>query len=130
MAHPGHDSSAVDGPAVDGSAVDGDRLLARLAALAQVSEDGPGVTRLAYSEKDVAAREMEARWMAAAGLQVSVDPAANLVGRLPGPGPAGPRGPRGQSPGPAGPGGQSPGPAGPGGQSQGHCPRWLATGSH
>lgn len=67
------------------AAVDGRRLLDRLAALARIGGlPGGGVTRLAYSPEDVRARELVAGWMAEAGLQPSVDPAGNLLGRRPG----------------------------------------------
>src|SRR5262249_28738077 len=61
--------------------VDGARLLARLDELAAVSAGGVGVTRLAYSPHDVAARELVAGWMARAGLRTEVDAAGNLIGR-------------------------------------------------
>jgi len=64
--------------------VDVDRLLARLHALEQVSDGGPGVTRLAYSPLDSLGRELVGGWMRAAGLQVHIDQATNVVGRLPG----------------------------------------------
>ncbi|GDY29727.1 Zn-dependent hydrolase [Gandjariella thermophila] len=71
------------------SGVDGRRLLDRLDELAAVgATPGGGVTRLAYSPEDVRARELVAGWLADAGLAVTVDPAGNLVGRLPGTGPA------------------------------------------
>ena len=61
--------------------VDGARLVRRLDELAAVSAGGPGVTRLAYSAHDVAARELVAGWMAQAGLRVEVDAVGNLIGR-------------------------------------------------
>ena len=65
--------------------VAGELLLERLAQLAAIGADPTGgVTRLAYSPEDVRARELTASWMAEAGLQVWVDAAANLFGRLPG----------------------------------------------
>jgi allantoate deiminase len=64
--------------------VDGARLLRRLDELAAISADGPGVTRLAYSAHDVAARELVAGWMTDAGLRAEVDAAGNLIGRRPG----------------------------------------------
>ena len=63
--------------------IDGDRLLARLDALARVSEQGAGVTRLAYSAQDAIGRELVAGWMSDAGLEVTTDPATNVIGRLP-----------------------------------------------
>jgi N-carbamoyl-L-amino-acid hydrolase len=65
--------------------VDGHRLLARLARLAEITATpGDGVTRLAYSPEDVAARELIAGWMREAGLTTEVDAAGNLIGRRPG----------------------------------------------
>src|SRR5712672_2528271 len=61
--------------------IDGPRLLRRLDELAAVSAGGPGVTRLAYSAYDIAARELFAGWMAQAGLRTEVDAAGNLIGR-------------------------------------------------
>lgn len=66
-------------------AVAGGSLLDRLRQLAAIGADPTGgVTRLAYSPEDVRARDTVAGWMAAAGLQVWVDEATNLFGRLPG----------------------------------------------
>lgn len=108
--------------------VDGDRLLARLAALAQVSDEGPGVTRLAYSPADVRARDMVAGWMAEAGLEVWVDAATNLIGRLPGRCVPGDGVPGDGLPGDGVPGDGRSGGALPGGG--GRCSHYLSTGSH
>ena len=65
--------------------IDGDRLLARLEALAQIGATASGgVTREAWSPEDLAGRAVVAGWMAEAGLNVTVDAAANLLGRRPG----------------------------------------------
>ena len=65
--------------------VAGQRLLDRLGRLAAIGADpAGGVTRPAYSPEDVRARELTAGWMAEAGLDVWVDEAGNLFGRLPG----------------------------------------------
>ena len=65
--------------------IDGDRLVRRLAELAAVgAAPGGGVTRLAYSPADVEGRALVAGWLREAGLEVSVDAAGNLLGRLPG----------------------------------------------
>lgn len=78
-------STVAGAAAVWAPAVDGKRLLARLDELAAVSATpGPGVTRLAYSPADVAARGLVAGWMREAGLTTEVDPAGNLIGRRPG----------------------------------------------
>ncbi|WP_199254247.1 Zn-dependent hydrolase [Mycolicibacterium mengxianglii] len=65
--------------------VSGELLLERITRLSSIGADPEGgVTRLAYSPEDVRARELTADWMAAAGLEVWIDPATNLFGRLPG----------------------------------------------
>lgn len=65
--------------------VDGDRLNRTLTELASfgATPDG-GVSRVAYSDADLAAREWVATLMGDAGLDVSVDLAGNLIGRQPG----------------------------------------------
>ncbi len=65
--------------------VDGDRLNRTLTELARfgATPDG-GVSRVAYSDADLAAREWVATLMGDAGLDVSVDLAGNLIGRQPG----------------------------------------------
>lgn len=60
--------------------LNGDRLIARLERLAVISAPGDGVTRLAYSDEDKAARQLVGLWMAEAGLQVEMDAATNLIG--------------------------------------------------
>ncbi|GAC1514938.1 MAG: Zn-dependent hydrolase [Gemmatimonadaceae bacterium] len=65
--------------------VDGERLNASLAALAQFGKNTQGgVTRTAYSDADVQARSYVRQLMTAAGLDVHVDAAANIIGRRPG----------------------------------------------
>jgi hydantoinase/carbamoylase family amidase len=65
------------------------RLIDRLAELARIGADeAGGVTRLAFSPEEAAARELVAGWMREAGLVVEVDAATNLIGRRPGAGPA------------------------------------------
>ena len=62
--------------------VDGDRLSRTLTALARFGANpGGGVSRVAYSDADLAAREWVATLMSEAGLEVSVDFAGNLIGR-------------------------------------------------
>ncbi|MCU1364832.1 MAG: hypothetical protein JWN39_471 [Ilumatobacteraceae bacterium] len=66
--------------------IDADRLIARLTELRGVgASGGGGVTREAFGVDDVRARDLVGGWMTAAGLTVTVDAAANLVGRRPGP---------------------------------------------
>ncbi|CAN5755154.1 Zn-dependent hydrolase [soil metagenome] len=65
--------------------IDGERLVARLHSLRAVGATVEGgVTREAYGPQDVAGRDLVAGWMREAGLDVSVDGAANLIGRRPG----------------------------------------------
>jgi allantoate deiminase len=71
---------------VSAPTIDGDRLLSRLGALAAIGAGaGGGVTREAYGPDDVRARDLVSSWMLEAGLDASVDPAGNLVGRRRGP---------------------------------------------
>jgi N-carbamoyl-L-amino-acid hydrolase len=65
--------------------VDGVRLNGHLAALGEFGKNPVGgVSRVAYTEFDRQAREVVMGWMRAAKLDVSIDLAANLVGRRPG----------------------------------------------
>jgi acetylornithine deacetylase/succinyl-diaminopimelate desuccinylase-like protein len=57
------------------------RLLARLDELYAIG-GGPGANRVGYTEQEDEAHRHAAAWMEAAGLDVEVDPAGNLVGRL------------------------------------------------
>ena len=66
----------------DATVVDRARLLADLERLARVgAAPSGGVSRLAYGDADVAARDVVRGWMRDAGLQVSVDTAGNSFGR-------------------------------------------------
>lgn len=66
-------------------AVNGDRLNASLEGLRRFGGTAAGGTnRVAYSDFDKAARAYSMDLMKAAGLSVSIDPAGNIVGRLPG----------------------------------------------
>lgn len=62
--------------------VDAARLNRRLSELARfgATPEG-GISRVAYSEADRAARQTVMTWMRQAGLEVSTDRAANLIGR-------------------------------------------------
>lgn len=53
----------------------------RLDQLARISEAGPGVTRLPFTQEHRAAITLLTRWMKDAGLQVHLDDAGTLVGR-------------------------------------------------
>ncbi len=62
--------------------VNRERLLARLEALALIGRTpGGGVSRVAFSEADVAGRGYILKLMKEAGLSVRIDPAGNLIGR-------------------------------------------------
>jgi N-carbamoyl-L-amino-acid hydrolase len=65
--------------------IDGSRLLARLRDLAAIGATaGGGVSRPAYSDGDLEARNVVRGWMREAGLAVRVDAAGNTFGRLEG----------------------------------------------
>jgi allantoate deiminase len=59
------------------------RVLERLDQLYEIG-GGPGANRLGGSPEEQEAHDVVAGWMGEAGLEVSVDPAGNLYGRLPG----------------------------------------------
>jgi len=62
--------------------VNGDRVNAHLAALAEFGKNPQGgVSRVAYSEADRAARTVVMDWMRAAKLEPNVDFAGNIIGR-------------------------------------------------
>jgi N-carbamoyl-L-amino-acid hydrolase len=73
----------------DALTVDGHRLLADLGRLAQLgAADSGGVSRVAYGDADLAARDLVRAWMRDAGLAVRVDAAGNSFGRRDGPTPS------------------------------------------
>jgi acetylornithine deacetylase/succinyl-diaminopimelate desuccinylase-like protein len=59
------------------------RLLARLDELFAIG-GGPGANRVGYTREEDEAHELAAGWMREAGLDVEIDAAGNLIGRLPG----------------------------------------------
>jgi acetylornithine deacetylase/succinyl-diaminopimelate desuccinylase-like protein len=59
------------------------RLLARLDELFSIG-GGPGANRVGYTREEDEAHELCAGWVRKAGLEVEVDAAGNLIGRLPG----------------------------------------------
>jgi N-carbamoyl-L-amino-acid hydrolase len=65
--------------------VDGRNLLDRLDTLAAIGglPDG-GVTRVAYSPLEVRARDLVGGWLHQSGFSSTIDPAGNLIARLPG----------------------------------------------
>jgi allantoate deiminase len=67
-------------PQVTQPKIDGPRLLARLDALASIGADpAGGVTRLAFSSLELAAKELIRGWFKEAKLAASLDGAGNLV---------------------------------------------------
>ncbi len=68
-----------------GVAINGDRLIDRLARLAQAGAvDGGGVTRLAWSPALVEAAALVRGWAEQAGAHVRIDGAGNVIAELPG----------------------------------------------
>ncbi|MBX2864177.1 MAG: Zn-dependent hydrolase [Leptolyngbyaceae cyanobacterium MAG.088] len=66
-------------------AVNGDRLMQMMADVAAIgSLPNGGVRRLAFSPEDREARQLVQRWMEAAGMTVTIDAAANMIGRYEG----------------------------------------------
>ncbi|HET7093512.1 MAG TPA: hypothetical protein VFI22_08550, partial [Thermomicrobiales bacterium] len=62
--------------------IDDERLLASLDELAAIgATPGGGVTRLALSDEDRAARDLLGRWMADAGLTTRIDDFGTMTGR-------------------------------------------------
>src|SRR5215213_11616211 len=69
-------------PTEDGMRINAERLHENLRRLAQIgATPGGGVTRLALSPEDRAARDLLCRWMEEAGLRVRVDDFGNITGR-------------------------------------------------
>ncbi len=65
--------------------LNGPRLLDRIEALATIGAvSGGGVSRVAFTEDDRAAREQVNTWMTAAGMATRIDAAGNLIGRYDG----------------------------------------------
>lgn len=65
--------------------INSDRLndsIEKLAQIGQVSDGG--VTRIAFSKEDIAARNLVQNWMIEAGMNVRIDAAANIIGRYEG----------------------------------------------
>ncbi len=64
--------------------VNAERLWAHLEQLAAFGRGPGGTSRVAYSEADRQGRAQVIAWMRAAGLDVEIDAAANIIGRRPG----------------------------------------------
>ncbi len=59
------------------------RILSQIDQMGEIGRlDTGGVTRLAFSREDMAARELLIRFMQDAGLQISRDPVGNITGRI------------------------------------------------
>jgi acetylornithine deacetylase/succinyl-diaminopimelate desuccinylase-like protein len=69
----------------DSCAVDATRALRRLEELYAIGA-GPGANRIGYSPEEDEAHELARGWLEEAGLEVEVDAAGNLFGRVPVPG--------------------------------------------
>ncbi len=62
--------------------VNGDLLNQSIARLAEIGKlSNGGVKRIAYSQKDIEARNLVQQWMKKLKMQVSIDAAGNIVGR-------------------------------------------------
>lgn len=62
--------------------VDGDRILARLAAMAEIGRNAEGgINRIAYSDYDLEGRDYVMGLMREAALEIRVDTAGNIIGR-------------------------------------------------
>ncbi len=65
--------------------INGDRLNQTIAGLAQIGKlPNGGVKRIAYSQKDIAARNLVQNWMQEAGMTIKIDAAGNIIGKYPG----------------------------------------------
>jgi len=62
-----------------------ERIWSQLMELAEIGkQESGGVTRTSLSPEDLTARKLLMSWMQEAGLEVRVDEAGNIIGRLPG----------------------------------------------
>lgn len=74
-------SAQVSWPTTQGVRIDGDRLLRRLAELAEIGPiDGGGSCRLALTDADRDGRRLVETWMRDLGLDVTIDVVGNIVG--------------------------------------------------
>ncbi len=72
-------------PTVLPLAVNGDRLNHSLYQLAEIGKlPNGGVSRVAFTPADLAARELVQNWMLATGMTVRIDAAGNIIGRYAG----------------------------------------------
>lgn len=69
----------------DYQGVDGERIATRLAELAGIGEDSRGgTTRFGFSPEEKAAKNLAKEWMEEAGMEVTIDGAGNVIGKLKG----------------------------------------------
>ncbi len=82
------DPSSATTPA-PGLAVNSDRLLRRLAELSEIGgiEGTTGSSRLAFTDADLAGRELVMAWMAELGMSISIDRIGNIIATSGGDGP-------------------------------------------
>ncbi|GAB4525276.1 MAG: Zn-dependent hydrolase [Pleurocapsa sp.] len=65
--------------------VNGDRLNQSIARLAQIGQlPNGGVKRIAYSQEDIAARNLIQQWMRELEMEIEIDAAGNIIGKYPG----------------------------------------------
>ena len=65
--------------------VNGNRLNQSIATLANIGKlDNGGVKRIAYSTKDVEARNLVRQWMKELEMEIKIDAAGNIIGKYPG----------------------------------------------
>lgn len=65
-------------------AADAERVWTTLQAMSEITEPGPGVSRLAYTSLERRAHALFAKWMTEAGCLVEVDAAGNTIAVRPG----------------------------------------------
>ena len=71
----------MNSPASTCLAINGERLLQRIAQLAQMGAiDGGGVCRLALTDEDKAGRDQVVSWMRDLGMSVEIDQIGNIIG--------------------------------------------------
>jgi beta-ureidopropionase / N-carbamoyl-L-amino-acid hydrolase len=70
---------------LDNMRIDGDRLLARIAAMAEIGKtDNGGCNRQALTDEDRQGRDLFIEWARAAGCKIRIDPIGNIFARYPG----------------------------------------------
>ena len=78
-------ASAATGSTVNTLAINGDRLMQMMTDVGAIGAlPNGGVRRLAFSPEDRQARQLVQSWMETAGMTVTIDAAANIIGRYEG----------------------------------------------